>query len=464
MSDANGACGCDAPNPIGQYGIQLAFTGGALYTAYGLCNSGVDRTLWPLSGMPKPGIVWDNLPVIEPANYYPGVAFTAEPWSLKICGCCTMDTNTKIWAIDNRPYIPLPGFGGWAELQGFIWGFEDCFAKKGPALITQNGQLIGCDPVSGRASEVNLCWEQLCVATQYDLEIAKDKDFTLRVIDLADMCGCYSYRPVDVLKPCVFFPAGGQVVDLSLTSSLYASGGMGGGGGSEVTTTVTVDNETGDITVVTTTDSGFGGGGGYDVEYDQDLAMGPAGSAIALAGNLECGHIYYWRVMARECATGYILHSPWSEVRSFSVKAGLPVRASSLGIGALAPDNGALGIPVKGPAFSWAPMGETTKYKFTLAKDAAMTQVVAEAEVPTTSYAYNGTLDYSTNYFWRVMALEPSPTDWSPVFSFQTEPAPAPPAAPAEAPGTPMWVWVIIAIGAILVIVTLVLIFKTRRA
>jgi hypothetical protein len=109
-------------------------------------------------------------------------------------------------------------------------------------------------------------------------------------------------------------------------------------------------------------------------------------------------------------------------------------------------------------------MGETTKYKFVLAKDAAMTQVVAEAEVPTTSYAYNGTLDYSTNYFWRVMALEPSPTDWSPVFSFQTEPAPAPPAAPAEAPGTPMWVWVIIAIGAILVIVTLVLIFKTRRA
>jgi hypothetical protein len=92
-----------------------------------------------------------------------------------------------------------------------------------------------------------------------------------------------------------------------------------------------------------------------------------------------------------------------------------------------------------------------------------MTLVVAEAEVPTTAYEYAGTLDYSTNYFWRVMSTVPAPSDWSATFSFQTEPKPAAPAAPAEAPATPLWVWVIIAIGAILVIVTLVLIFKTRR-
>jgi len=73
----------------------------------------------------------------------------------------------------------------------------------------------------------------------------------------------------------------------------------------------------------------------------------------------------------------------------------------------------------------------------------------------------------STNYFWRVKALEVNgqniPSDWSATFSMQTEPAPAPPAVPPAEPATPLWVLVIIAIGAILVIVTLILVFKTRR-
>ena len=100
-----------------------------------------------------------------------------------------------------------------------VWAFTDCVAKKGPKLITADKSLIGCDPVSGRASEVNLCWEQLCVADAYDIEIAKDKDFTLRIIDFTEEGNsgimaylCQAMRPVDVLKPCVFFPAGGAAM------------------------------------------------------------------------------------------------------------------------------------------------------------------------------------------------------------------------------------------------------------
>jgi hypothetical protein len=114
-------------------------------------------------------------------------------------------------------------------------------------------------------------------------------------------------------------------------------------------------------------------------------------------------------------------------------------------------------------SFSWSPLKETTKYHFVLAKDAEMTQVVTEADVTTTAFEYDGTLDYSTNYFWRVKALEPAPSDYSATFSFMTEAAPAAEEGPAKAAPTPVWVWVVIAIGAILVIVTLVLIFKTRR-
>jgi hypothetical protein len=285
-------------------------------------------------------------------------------------------------------------------------------AKKGPTLITADGTLIGCDPVSGRAQEVNLCWEQLCVARGYDLEIAKMDDFNIRVIDWVGNCDDFGWlEPVNLLEPCVYFPAGGN--------SAVFSGGPAS-------------------------------------------AIGMVDS-IGIYGDLECGHQYFWRVQVRECATDQIIRSPWSEVRSFTIKAGLPVRADYYGLKLLSPDNGCIGCPVQPASFSWSPFKETTKYKFVLATDAAMTSVVAEAEVPTTAFEYDGTLDYSTNYFWRVMSLEPAPSDWSATFSFQTESAPPPPAAPEEAPPTPLWVWVVIAIGALLIIVTLVLIFKTRR-
>jgi hypothetical protein len=446
MDATNGNCGSGlgVPHMVGYYGLQVAFTGGALYGAHApavdigaesLCQvdtdvSGVARTLWPTAGMPKPGVVWDCLNVFAPT--VPGVSFTAEPWSLKICGCLTMDTDTVLYALDHQmaycceddqdpapPDVPMwvahyTGFPGYmpAENRGVLWAFTDCMAKKGPTLITADGTLIGCDPVSGRAQEVNLCWEQLCVARGYDLEIAKMDDFNIRVIDWVGNCDDFGWlEPVNLLEPCVYFPAGGN--------SAVFSGGPAS-------------------------------------------AIGMVDS-IGIYGDLECGHQYFWRVQVRECATDQIIRSPWSEVRSFTIKAGLPVRADYYGLKLLSPDNGCIGCPVQPASFSWSPFKETTKYKFVLATDAAMTSVVAEAEVPTTAFEYDGTLDYSTNYFWRVMSLEPAPSDWSATFSFQTESAPPPPAAPEEAPPTPLWVWVVIAIGALLIIVTLVLIFKTRR-
>ena len=166
-------------------------------------------------------------------------------------------------------------------------------------------------------------------------------------------------------------------------------------------------------------------------------------------------------------ATTQLAWSPWSEARSFTVKAGFIVTTPYYGVQLLAPNNGCIGCKVKPASFSWSPWKEATKYQIDIAKDPEFKQLLVTATTTTTGYEYNGTLDYSTNYFWRVKALEVNgeniPSDWSATFSFQTEPAPAPPApAPAE-PATPLWVWVIIAIGAILVIVTLILIFKTRR-
>jgi len=406
MAAANGAIGSGVgvPHAVGQYGIQLAFTGAngqtALYSAHTddgtddcACddedtNSAVCRTLWPLDGMPKPGIVWDCLDVFQPSTVT-GIEFTLEPWSLKLCGCLTLHTDTTLWAIDARHYDPDTN-------QGMLWAFTDCVAKAGPALITEDGMLIGCDPVSGRNQEVNLCWEQLCLASAYDIEVAKDEDFTIRVIDwvtdgaddIADpsdtIAACWWYnagtflQPVDVTQPCCYIPAGAQASDRGVTG----------------------------------------------------------GSAIAFFGNFECGHIYYWRVMVRECATGQIVRSPWSEVNSFGIKAGLPVQTEYYGIKLLAPSNGCRGCPVSPVSFSWAPYKGISKYQLVLAKDAAITDIIAEAEVGNTAaYEYEGTLDYSASYFWCVRPLEPSTDDWSATFSFTTETAPPPPpATPVEPP------------------------------
>jgi hypothetical protein len=413
MAATNGAVGCYAPHQVPQTGLVIAFTGQALYSSHGVNGgsdniSGVCRTIddgtgkyGPFSGMPKPGVAWDCLKVFVSPPTAAKVSFTLEPTALKACGCCTLDTDTTLYAIDGSAYGYIPSFR-----TGLVWAFTDCLAKKGPALITEDKTLIGCDPVSGRAQEVNFCWEQLCVANTYDIEISKNADFTIKVIDWLAESSCYGFEPADVTAPCAFFPAGGQAITWG----------------------------------------------------------GPEGSAIASYGNLECGHTYYWRVKARSCATTQVIRSPWSEVRSFTVKAGLPVVSTYLGLTLLAPNNGCLGCPIQPVSFSWSPFKETTKYKFQLASDAGMTQLVKEAEVVnSTAYEFDGALDYSTNYFWRVMSMEPAPSDWSATFSFQTEAKPAATAGAAPVAPTPLWVWVVIAIGAILVIVTLVLIFKTRR-
>ena len=287
------------------------------------------------------------------------------------------DTNHNVaWAVDFANML--------------IYRFDDNICKVGPA--TNSPDTVGCDPVSGRNQEVNLDWEQLSLSNQYEIQIAKDDQFSIQVVSSDNV------TPVDLTSPAVFFPAGGAVTT-------------------------------------------------------------PA-SEIANWGNFECGHTYYWRVRTRHAVTTEVIRSPWSEVRSFTVKTGLPVRADYYGIKLLSPDNGCIGCPVKSASFSWSPFKETAKYKFVLAKDAAMTQVVAEAMVATTAYEYEGTLDYSINYFWRVMALEPAPSDWSATFSFQTQRVPAAPTPSAPTFETPFWVWVIFAIGAILMTNLLILVLR----
>ena len=274
-------------------------------------------------------------------------------------------------------------------------------AEDAPASINTttatppDENLIGSDPVSGQSQEIDLSWQDFCLSSEYQVQIAKDPGFTIIVVDTG------AFAPASPGAPAAYYPAGG-------------------------------------------------------------LARSP--SALTPWASLESGHTYYWRVRVRQAATGQHIRSPWSEVKSFTVESGLPVSSPSYGLEPVFPNNGRSSCPVTPVSFSWSPFKDITKYKFVLAKDAALTQIVKETEVTTTAYEYDGQLEYSQSYFWRVMALEPVPSDWSATFSFQTEPAPATsPAQPAPQPETPLWAWVVIATGLALLIAMIVLIFKARQ-
>ncbi|MCX6005088.1 MAG: hypothetical protein NT082_05385, partial [Chloroflexi bacterium] len=430
----------DPPHRVGQYGLVMAYTGEpqpALYSAHenittslaagfgaaAPSNSTVCRTLEPRNGMPKPGIYWDCLDIFSPANQT-GVHFTLEPSSLKSCGCCTMDTNTILWAIDNESgntadnmtvlsgrYMLDPGYNPAAN-QGMLWAYMDCLAKKGPALKTPaDGALVGADPVSGRSQQIDLSWEQLCLSTVYQLDIAKDSAFTLRIIGNGGAIG-NALPTVGALIPGV-------------VSSNY-----------------------------------------------QHILVAPASVTspatwLAPGALPEAGAMYYWRIRSYQSATSQIAVSPFSQARSFAVKPGFIVNSPYYGVQLLAPDNGCQGCKVKPVSFSWSPWKEATLYEFVLAKDAEFSKIIKKAVTPVTAYEYDGALDYSTNYFWRVRATEinggPIPSDWSATFSFSTESAPPPGAALPGEPATPIWVWVVIGVGAVLVILTMILILRTRK-
>jgi hypothetical protein len=256
------------------------------------------------------------------------------------------------------------------------------------ADISTNQQFVGVDPVTGRNADVVFELEQLCISTDYQVQIAKDHGFTLMVFDSG------IYRPSSTTSPAMLYLAGGR---------------------------------------------------------------------------LEAGHTYYWRARVRQAATGQVMLGPWSYPKQFTIGAGFPVITPYLGVHLFSPVNSCCSYPIKSVPFSWSAYQATTKYQFILARDPGLTNIVTIAEVPTTAYVYEGYLDYSTSYFWQVTAIQPAPSDPSPVFTFYTEAKPEPVSMTPteeiilEENPMPPWVLVVIGIGIALLVIVIVLVFIVRR-
>ncbi len=324
------------------------------------------------------------------AGLDPTVSFGTNPTTrLRICGGLITGDPITVWLIDQHPYNPP---------QGGAWRYVDTLAWNGPIPTSPiSDATVPYDPVSGRAGEINLTWQSASLSRGYQIQIAKDEDFTLEVANIGEGWLGPFYTPPDLDAPALIIPPGGGTIT--------------------------------------------------DVNGNT-WAVPP----------LEANHSYYWRVIVRDVATGDSIQSPWSWREIFTVETGLPVTTPYYGPQLLSPANGCLGCPTDSTSFSWSPFQGTQKYKFVLAKNAAMTDIVVETESSTTSYGYAGTLDDDTTYFWRIMAVEPVPSEWSATFCFQTIAA-TPPIPQAQRTAS-VWIWFIIAIGMILDISLLILVIR----
>jgi hypothetical protein len=187
---------------------------------------------------------------------------------------------------------------------------------------------------------------------------------------------------------------------------------------------------------------------------------------------LECGETFTWKV--READTDCeCIHSPWSEIWTFTVAVG-----AADAIDLLSPTKGALDVPIQNIGFSWTSVRNASSYSFVLSPNANLTGALVSQDMSTTAFNYVGPLDYNKAYYWQIIAWEDGTrltTSSIGVFSTMAEPvAPTPPVVVEQTPApvinippaekiTPTWIYAIIGIGAALAVVVIVLIVRTRR-
>jgi hypothetical protein len=114
-------------------GLGIDSTCCALYSAHipgqeFPINSIVYRLLRPSGSMSGSEILWELLCNFQPSTIA-GIAFTREPYSLKLSGCQTLETDTVMFAIDARDYLPT-------SLRGMLWTYRDKTGKRGIKATT----------------------------------------------------------------------------------------------------------------------------------------------------------------------------------------------------------------------------------------------------------------------------------------------------------------------------------------
>jgi hypothetical protein len=168
---------------------------------------GMNRTLdpvYPVAELMEWDMVYrtltDNTTAFNPAP----LNFAGDvPW-LKLSGDAG---ENDLWAVDTSNEVN--------DNTTAIYRFRDTLCKAGP-WITGPSE-VGSDPVTGRNQQVDISWEQLSLSDRYELQVAKDPAFDLRIDpainnskNVSAVTGSILIRtdPDNVLSPALWLPPG----------------------------------------------------------------------------------------------------------------------------------------------------------------------------------------------------------------------------------------------------------------
>jgi hypothetical protein len=161
---------------------------------------------------------------------------------------------------------------------------------------------------------------------------------------------------------------------------------------------------------------------------------------VTPSGFLSGQQIYYWRVQASN--TGGF--GPYSSIWNFTTMIAPPAAPILT-----SPPNNSTGIS-RNPVLTWNPVPNANSYRVQVSTSPLFTPLIVNAVTGSaTQYTVSTTLQYNTQYYWRVQATNAGGTgNWSNVWNFTT--LINPPAAPTlisppnNAPGvslTPAFMW-----------------------
>jgi len=195
-----------------------ATTGGVLYASYvgvvdGQLVTGAARMLTPALDYCCDETEWDYLIQTEDNRILNQEAFYFMPNALKICGCLSPNTNTRIFAIDGLNPYDMDDAD-----EGTVWMFEDCYSKSGPNVRSPaDGAHIHSDPCDGCLnSPFTIEWDRMCDACNYEFEFALDRDFRhifpVPGFPAPDILSCiarpgHEVRPVPAMNPSAYIPS-----------------------------------------------------------------------------------------------------------------------------------------------------------------------------------------------------------------------------------------------------------------
>ncbi len=175
-------------------------TGGVLYASYiGLHPvfvkddsvdfylTGAARALTPLMEVDdcvECPVEWDYLIWTEDGRILDDELFAMAPQALKICGCLTPNTYTKIFAIGGHH----DGYDMDDAEFGTVWMFEDCYSKVAVDLRQpEDGFVVPADPCECENEPFIVIWDRVCDACKYEIQIASDPDFAFTVLEIPPM-------------------------------------------------------------------------------------------------------------------------------------------------------------------------------------------------------------------------------------------------------------------------------------